>query len=165
MRYHLDMNNETPALLRKRFVAYLLDLGILLLILIAFLSFSIPEIFIAFGVGGTNRLTYDALTFISLVRWIVLGVIIVVVYFSFIPALTKGQTIGKRLVGIKVVKEDGSEGNFSIYFLREIIGRILFDFTSLGVSIIVSTFLLLGKKRKTIYDTLAKTKVVEVRRN
>jgi uncharacterized RDD family membrane protein YckC len=156
--------NENPALLKKRFVDYFLDLGILFLVLLAFLSFGIPEIFIVFG-GKTNKLTYDVITFISLVRWIVLGVIIVVVYYSFVPALTRGQTIGSRLVGIRVVKEDGSEGNFTVYFLREIIGRILFDFTSLGVSIIVSAILLLGKKRKTIYDTLAKTKVVEIRRN
>ena len=85
-----------------------------------------------------NDLTYEKakLDGISNVVTILLGVIYYIVY----QGLTKGQTLGKRLFKIKIVKNDKSELTYNDLILRNLLNNfIIFD-------ILLAVFALIGKK-------------------
>ena len=88
----------------------------------------------------------------------ILGVIwlLWLVYFTYFEG-TSGQTIGKTLVHIKVIKEDGSRCDFGSALIRNIL-RIV-DYLPflyiLGIVLIATT-----EKRQRLGDMLAKTIVV-----
>lgn len=67
----------------------------------------------------------------------------------------KGQTIGKKLMKIKVVSENG---NLSIYqvFFRETIGRML-SILTFGIGYLLIFF---DKKKRSLYDKIAQTLVI-----
>jgi uncharacterized RDD family membrane protein YckC len=81
-----------------------------------------------------------------------------IVYFTYFEG-TSGQTIGKKFVKIKVVKEDGSRCDFGSALIRNIF-RII-DYLPflylLGIVLIAAT-----GKRKRLGDMLAKTLVVKI---
>jgi len=94
---------------------------------------------------------------------IVGGVIIVImvflwlIYFTYFEG-TSGQTIGKKLTNIKVVKEDGSKCDFGSALVRNIL-RIVDQLPFLyilGIILIAAT-----DKRQRLGDMLAKTIVVK----
>jgi len=69
---------------------------------------------------------------------------------------TTGQSIGKRLLGIKIVKMDGSPVDFvSGVLLREWIGRIIDGFTC-GIG----TLMIFGEQQRCLHDHVAGTKVI-----
>jgi uncharacterized RDD family membrane protein YckC len=68
-----------------------------------------------------------------------------------------GQTIGKRLVGIKVVNESFREIKTSQAFVRFIFGLI--DFSCLFVGLIVASN---NKNKQRIGDQIAKTLVIDI---
>jgi uncharacterized RDD family membrane protein YckC len=68
-----------------------------------------------------------------------------------------GQTIGKRLVGIKVVNESFREIKTSQAFVRFIFGFI--DFSCLFVGLIVASN---NKNNQRIGDQIAKTLVIDI---
>ena len=85
-----------------------------------------------------NDLAYEKaqLDGISNVVTILLGVIYYIVY----QGLTKGQTLGKRLLKIKIVKNDKSELTYNDLILRNLLNNfIIFD-------ILLAVFALIGKK-------------------
>lgn len=85
-----------------------------------------------------NDLAYEKarLDGISNVVTILLGVIYYIVY----QGLTKGQTLGKRLFKIKIVKNDKSELTYNDLILRNLLNNfIIFD-------ILLAVFALIGKK-------------------
>ena len=65
----------------------------------------------------------------------VIGVVLSVYYLVYTPINT-GQTFGKRLLSIKVVKMDGNDLDIKTMIIREIIGVILIE----GVMFTVSTY-------------------------
>lgn len=85
-----------------------------------------------------NDLAYEKakLDGISNVVTILLGVIYYIVYQGF----TKGQTLGKKLLKIKIVKNDKSELTYNDLILRNLLNNfIIFD-------ILLAVFALIGKK-------------------
>lgn len=68
-----------------------------------------------------------------------------------------GQTIGKRLVGIKVVNENFREIKTSQAFIRFFFGLI--DFSCLFVGLIVAYN---NKNNQRIGDQIAKTLVIDI---
>lgn len=77
-------------------------------------------------------------------------------YFVFFELLWRGQTPGKRMAKIRVVREDGRPLGLSQAVLRSIL-RPIDDFIFLGL-----LFILLGKQEKRIGDWVAGTLVVQV---
>jgi uncharacterized RDD family membrane protein YckC len=69
-----------------------------------------------------------------------------------------GQTLGKRLLGIRVVNQDGSRVSFGASFIRNIL-RIV---DALPVLYIVGliTVLATGERRQRVGDLAARTRVV-----
>lgn len=74
----------------------------------------------------------------------------------------KGRTVGKMILGIKVIKLDGSRPQFSDYFLRWIFRGIegVYSFFSIAVVLFV-----VSEKRQRLGDMLASTTVVSTRFN
>lgn len=76
-----------------------------------------------------------------------------------IPLLVKGQTFGKRLVGIRVV--DASTGvpvSFArLVFLRGVSTLVMSNLPFIGL---LDTLFIFGKEQRCIHDRIAGTKVV-----
>ena len=115
----------------------------------------------------------------------ILGIVIYLLYYVVFQYKNKGQTLGKKLMGIKVTKDDGELTINDFIFRSFIVNSVLFNIIILilvfttkdisyvyGVSIlsiiqfivmIVTVFMiLLRKDKKALQDVVTKTKVIEV---
>lgn len=89
--------------------------------------------------------------------------IFIIIYMAVIPSIYKGQTLGKMIFKIKVVKIDGSDVDFLTMFNREICGKLLIDFASVGLSIIARFFsMVINPKHQAFHDVLSSTMVIDV---
>ncbi|HEX8435933.1 RDD family protein [Archangium sp.] len=72
-----------------------------------------------------------------------------------------GQTIGKRMMGIKVVRTDGSPVDLGrLILLRNLVPQTINAFC--GLFSIVDALFIFGAERRTLHDQIADTKVVKV---
>jgi len=86
-------------------------------------------------------------------------------YQPFFLVLLGGQTPGKRLMKIEVVKEDGSPINAGTAVLREVLGKTIIYSVTFGVGSLISfLWSLFSKEHKTIPDVIAGTRVVASKR-
>ena len=83
-------------------------------------------------------------------------------YYLVLPLVWKKQTIGRFVTRIAIVKEDGMPVDFQTLFVREVIGRLLGGFMSLGLSIFVEGALIARSDRHSFSDHLARTRVVDI---
>jgi uncharacterized RDD family membrane protein YckC len=88
--------------------------------------------------------------------WGIITFIIFIAYFTYLEG-TRGQTIGKMVMKIKVVREDGSSIDISTAFIRNILRVIDGLFAYLVGAIIIWT----SHKRQRLGDIAAKTVVVK----
>lgn len=86
-------------------------------------------------------------------------VILGYLYRFFAELLFNGQTVGKNVMKIRVVKLDGSQPSVASYFLRWLLEPIDFFISGLAVLIIVVT-----PKGQRIGDLLAGTTVVKIKK-
>lgn len=114
------------------------------------------------------------------------NIIIIFLYFGVFVYFTKGQTLGKRIMGIKIVSNKGKELKWYNYFIRAFIlnGVILNLCTLIAICFKESTYLkiysaasnfdlilmiilflmiLFWKDGRGLHDILAGTKVIDVR--
>lgn len=78
---------------------------------------------------------YNSITAYSLIAF---GLMIGLIYYIIIPTyLWKGQTIGKKICQIKIVKENGNDITFSTLLLRELVGSTFLE----GGIVIMATYL------------------------
>jgi uncharacterized RDD family membrane protein YckC len=76
---------------------------------------------------------------------------------------TNGQTIGKRLVGIKVVRTDGSPASFArIFLLRNVVNFLptLLPFIGLLYQLVIDPIFIFQDSRRCLHDLIADTTVV-----
>jgi uncharacterized RDD family membrane protein YckC len=73
-----------------------------------------------------------------------------------------GQTIGKKLLGIKVVRSDGSKASLGrIFWLRNVIFLIVGLVPLVGVVLVLLDLLMIfGEARQCLHDRIADTIVV-----
>ncbi len=90
--------------------------------------------------------------------WLIM-ILLALTNFVLLP-LFSGQSIGKFLTGLKVVKTDGSEPALKNLLVRHLIGYPLM-FLTVGVGFLISMF---NKKGRALHDFLAGTVVVYGRR-
>lgn len=106
--------------------------------------------------------TFDPAVLASV--WGVLTVAIVIAILAITAVLVhrNGQTIGKKLVGIKVVRSDGSRASLArIFWLRNIVNAIPSMIPVLGyVYVFVDHVFIFGDKRQCLHDKIADTIVV-----
>ena len=85
-------------------------------------------------------------------------------YYMVIPIYTKGQTLSKKFLKIKVVNDDGSDVDYKVLFFREAICRILLRCISFGLSDLVSLIIMIIREdKKNLSDVFAKTKVIDLK--
>lgn len=95
----------------------------------------------------------------------VLSFVFFVLYQPLVLALWNGQTLGKRLFNLRVVKKDGSPLTPGFALSREVLGRTIINTVSLGLSGLISfIWALFSPERKTVHDEIGGTRVI-VERN
>lgn len=153
--YHLETPENvelsyTPAGLGSRFLAAAIDtiilvLLMLVLVVIAVVLFSATD---RFGRAGTNLI----------IALVLLGLFAAFFgYYTFWEMLWNGQSPGKRVVGLRVIRDDGLPLNFSASMIRNLIR--FFDLLpgSYGLGILTMLF---NKRWKRLGDLAAGTLVV-----
>lgn len=102
------------------------------------------------------------------------GIILAGIWFFLVnPILLmvwRGQTIGKRLLGLRVVKHDGTPANVAQYLARELFGKLALNalcsmiWLPLAFLPTVASLVwnLLSPDGQTLWDAIAHTRVVEV---
>ena len=131
-----------------RFIASLIDKTVVTLFLVLLLVFILP----LFSFTG------------DLYYYILISTILLVLtlYSLFIEVLTNGQSIGKKLVGIKVIKLSGEALEMNDYLVRWAYRFV--DFTLSGYAL-GSITIFISEKSQRIGDMIANTTVVRMRQD
>lgn len=80
-------------------------------------------------------------------------------YYLILPVVWVGYTIGKRIVGIRIVKVNGEKVGFGTTLMRYVVASLIYIVT-IGVGVIVSLFMIgLRKDKRAIHDFVAGTYV------
>ncbi len=80
-------------------------------------------------------------------------------YYLVVPVIWMGYTIGKKIVGIRIVKVNGGKLGFSAMFLRTFVAGLVYVAT-LGIGLIASVLMVgLRKDKRAIHDFIAGTYV------
>ena len=156
--------------LLPRFLAGVLDIVLLLLVdgaVLAWLSALYGETFLKLLYSDTTlRYTaYDPLLVIFTLAAIGLSLGVIIYCMLNYLLLLNGQTIGKRLFGLKIV---GLQGEL-LPWHEIVIKRFLPFWACLGVPYVGSILLIidllpcLSKKRRCLHDMIAKTRVITVK--
>lgn len=125
-----------PAGFWKRFLASLLD-GIIIGIPLGVISYLIT------GKAEGNWFT-------SLIN---------ILYFWIVPVVWSGYTVGKKIIGIRIVKVNGEKLGFGAMFLRSFVAYLIYGIT-LGLAFIVSAIMVAAREdKRAIHDFIAGTYV------
>lgn len=148
---HVKLNYE-PAGIGERVLAFLLDaffLGVYYFVVIWILGLVVQN-------GGVAEIS-------KLPGWIPVVFIMLpmMLYHLLMEVLWKGYSLGKKVVGIRVVKIDGSRADLSGYLLRWLFR--LFEITMTSGVVAFVTVLLNGKGQR-LGDIVGKTCVIKERR-
>jgi uncharacterized RDD family membrane protein YckC len=97
--------------------------------------------------------------------WFYLGVLValIVLAIDLVLLSRNGQTIGKKLMGIKVVRVDGSPVTlFRVFFLRYVCNTFLTLIPVAGsLYSLVDCLMIFGEKRRMAHDYIADTIVIK----
>ncbi|MEO0141313.1 MAG: RDD family protein [candidate division WOR-3 bacterium] len=84
------------------------------------------------------------------------GVIVAYILYVIIPTGKTGQTIGKRIMGIRVVDKSGSPPGIGKAFLREVVGKLISE-AIFGLGFILAAF---DNQRRAWHDRITGTYVI-----
>jgi len=85
--------------------------------------------------------------------------VITFLYFLLLPLFWNGYTIGKKILGIRIVKMNGENVGIGNMLLRELVGRLIYIIT-FGIGIIVSAIMVAVREdKRSIHDLIAGTYV------
>jgi uncharacterized RDD family membrane protein YckC len=97
--------------------------------------------------------------------WFYVGLLgaLVVLAVDLMLLARNGQTIGKKLLGIKVVRVDGSPVSlFRVFFLRYVCNTFLALIPLFGsLYSLVDSLMIFGESRRTVHDRIADTIVIK----
>ncbi len=97
--------------------------------------------------------------------WFYVGLLgaLVVLAIDLILLARNGQTIGKKLLGIKVVRVDGSPVSlFRVFFLRYVCNTFLTLIPLFGsLYSLIDSLMIFGESRRTVHDRIADTIVIK----
>lgn len=148
---HVKLSYE-PAGVGERVLAFFLDgffIGVYYLVVIWIWGF-------VNDIGNTNNFDNDSIW----VLYIVL-VLPVMLYHLISETISNGYSLGKKIVGIRVVKIDGTRANISGYLIRWMFRLIEISMTS-GVVAFVT--IIMNGKGQRVGDILGKTCVIKERK-
>ena len=94
--------------------------------------------------------------------WIAMFAYLFIMLFIQAYLIAKsGQSIGKKITKIKIVDAETSQPvNLMRGFTLRSVLFIFLNFLSMPLSVIIDSVFIFGKKRQTLHDKLAKTKVI-----
>ena len=148
---------------KHRLAAYIVDFvvtGVITAIICLLFSIDIYGIIIDIIAGIDIQLNLKDV--IAMYRSIFISTLLVCAYFTLVPFLFNGQTLGKKIFKIKVVNERGERASLKRLFIREIFGKFLLNFVSFFFGHLISFVLLQSRNdKKSIADILAATIVVD----
>lgn len=128
--------------LRKRIAAAAID-GILALILYFATYLTL------------NGLEVQYAHWIAVLNYFLLNCIVVVFIWP-------GQSIGKKMIKIRVISLSGNSDNKPMLFIRELCKFILLVDTNWMAGIVLLGFLIINPNNQALYDLFSKTKVVDL---
>lgn len=83
-----------------------------------------------------------------------------ILYMIILPVVWVGYTVGKKAVGVQIVRIDGKKVTFFTMLKRVILGMLVHVLT-LGIGYVVSAFMVgLREDKRAIHDFIAGTQVV-----
>ncbi|GGF18407.1 hypothetical protein GCM10010954_16460 [Halobacillus andaensis] len=83
------------------------------------------------------------------------------VYAIVLPVIWYGYTVGRKLIGIRIVRMNGQNVGFGTMLLREVVGTLVYIVT-LGIGLIVSAFMVgMREDKRAIHDFIAGTYVTK----
>lgn len=170
----------------NRFGAYFIDLNIQNVFLAIFVLFMY---ILAYRNRGSfvNLVNINALPTSWQVPTYIMSYLIIFSYNVFVPYfLYEGQTFGKKLIGIKIVKSNGEKASLKDYILRYLAtlpettshytvnGLIFAAFMTnptatlinnigLSISALSIAIAMIQKERRSIHDFLSNTKVISIK--
>ena len=123
------------------------------------LLIAIPVVTLLLGVllGGPSNTQSGGIS--NSTGWL-LATLLCLTNFFLLPAVG-GQTIGKMLTGIRIVRKNGAGISFSTVLLRNVLGYFLTALT-LGLGFLFAAF---NHKGRALHDYIAGTTVVYARRS
>lgn len=86
--------------------------------------------------------------------------IIYTIYLTLIPLVWSGYIIGKRIFKLKVKRMDEEGLTLKTMILREVVGKFLLSNVTVGISTLISIFLIIFREdKRAIHDLIAGTYV------
>ncbi|TCP93461.1 putative RDD family membrane protein YckC [Cricetibacter osteomyelitidis] len=74
------------------------------------------------------------------------------------------QTIGKRIMGIRVIKWTGEDISFGVYFARELVEGIGYSILGIILLLVNLVMLFVQKEKRTLTDSVFGTMVVDAKK-
>lgn len=117
-------------------------------------------------VGSINGVLLTPLIFINngvpieISFWTLNGILSLVIYYAYFFLMTKffQQTLGKMIVGIKVISVKEDTISWSDIFYREVVGRIFYNaFMMLKLLYLIVAF---TKNKQGLHDMIGRTRVI-----
>ena len=144
-----------PAGFWIRFIAHLIDQ-----LFLGIIGFVISIVIATFLVDTSlNGALYFEFTDVPLYLWWTLGVIVALEVLYFTVAIGAwGRTIGKAMLGIKVIRQDGSAISYSRSLARCLLYLIQLELI-VGITFLVIAF---NPEKQGIHDMICDTGVVRV---
>lgn len=92
--------------------------------------------------------------------WTLYGLISIVVFYLYFLLMTKkfGQTLGKMIFGLIVIKRDGTELKWDDLLFREVVGRFIYK--ALGFLFLLYAVVGFTKEKQGLHDIFAQTRVI-----
>jgi uncharacterized RDD family membrane protein YckC len=141
-----------------RFGAAMLDgLFMVLIVYVPALIVGGVDSIVAGAGGDYTQLIFSTFGYVALAGIAVWGVI------TFILVKRNSQTLGKKLVGIKVVRSDGSHASLArIFWLRNIVNGIPTAIPIVGnIYALVDHLFIFTESRQCLHDKIADTIVIK----
>ena len=86
---------------------------------------------------------------------VTIELILTFLYFVLFHALNNGQTIGKKITGIRVVSLEGGQVTIGKMIVREVFGKIISS-----LILLIGFLIAAGKSKRALHDYIAKTIVI-----
>jgi uncharacterized RDD family membrane protein YckC len=131
-----------------RFVAYIID-SIIINIVVFIVSFVVG---LAMGVGGGSRASAEAAQLIGSV----IGIGLAWLYFALQESSEAGATLGKRALGLRVLRGDGMRLSFG-----RATGRFFAKFLSAVILLIGYIMAGFTDRKRALHDMIADTVVIK----
>ncbi len=148
----------------RRILAFLIDvliiaiffsMLIITLIIFEFFNFSLIQDIITPRVTLEFKLINRYHGFVDL-----LGFLITLGYFTILEGTGKGKTVGKKFLGIRVIKKKKRNAGLGRSLIRNL-ARLIWDLPVIGFLLFLIDLILIIAKKRRIGDYIAGTRVIK----